>query len=181
MKKKIYFLGYRNSKTKIINFLRKKNFAVIEYKQKILANNIAKKADLIISFGYRKIIKKNILKLTKRPIINLHISYLPFNRGAHPNFWSFIDNTPKGVSIHKTSKIIDGGNILFRKRIHFKNEQYLTFKKTYLKLIKEIEKLFISKFDKILNNDYVIIKTKSKGSFHYSKDLPKNLKNWIQI
>ena len=27
--------------------------------------------------------------------INMHISYLPWNRGFSPNIWSFIDNTPK--------------------------------------------------------------------------------------
>ena len=25
-------------------------------------------------------------------MINLHISYLPYNRGAHPNFWSWVKN-----------------------------------------------------------------------------------------
>ena len=80
----------------------------------------AKESDLIISFGYNKIIKKKVLKFTKRSILNLHISYLPFNRGAHPNFWSFYKNTPKGVSIHEINSKIDQGNLIFRKKIIFK-------------------------------------------------------------
>ena len=35
----------------------------------------------------------------KNQIINCHGAYLPHNRGAHPNVWSFIDNTPKGGTI----------------------------------------------------------------------------------
>ncbi len=32
--------------------------------------------------------------MPKKSIINLHISYLPWNKGAYPNVWSFIDETP---------------------------------------------------------------------------------------
>jgi methionyl-tRNA formyltransferase len=58
-----------------------------------------RRSDFILSFGLRKIISENIIKKLKKPIFNIHLSYLPFNRGAHPNFWSFIENTPAGVSI----------------------------------------------------------------------------------
>ena len=76
----------------------------------------AKSYDLIISFGYNKILKKNILEKISRPPINLHISYLPYNRGAYPNFWSFIKETPKGVSIHEINEGIDKGGIIARKK-----------------------------------------------------------------
>ena len=46
--------------------------------------------DFIVSYGYRHILSKNILDLLPNKIINLHISYLPYNRGADPNFWSFM-------------------------------------------------------------------------------------------
>ena len=62
---------------------------------------------MIVSFGYNKLIKKLILKFVNCPIYNIHISYLPYNKGAHPNFWSFIDRTPHGVSIHKINENID--------------------------------------------------------------------------
>ena len=41
------------------------------------------------------------------------MSFLPYNRGSHPNFWSFVENTPKGVSIHEVSNGIDDGDIIF--------------------------------------------------------------------
>ena len=74
-------------------------------------------------------------------ILNLHISYLPFNKGTHPNFWSFAENTPSGVTIHKINKKIDSGNIIYQKILDFelnKNKKKLTFKDTYSVLISEI-------------------------------------------
>ena len=72
---KCLFLGYNSSETKLINFLKKKGHSVKQTKRNI--NIKASSYDLIISFGYKKIIKKNILNSLKRPIINLHMSYLP--------------------------------------------------------------------------------------------------------
>ena len=74
---------------------------------------------LFISFGYRHIITEKIIKKIKGPLINLHLSYLPYNRGAHPNFWSFVDNTPSGVSIVEIDKGIDTGPVIYKKKIKF--------------------------------------------------------------
>ena len=80
--------------------------------------------DLVISFGYRHILKKSLIKQYKAPIINLHISYLPWNRGSHPNFWSFYDNTETGVTIHLiVDDKIDAGPILYRKRVIFSKKE----------------------------------------------------------
>ena len=38
------------------------------------------KYDLIISYGYKHIISNKIIKKLKKPIINLHIGYLPYNK-----------------------------------------------------------------------------------------------------
>ncbi|NKD54762.1 hypothetical protein HEQ72_04215 [Haematospirillum sp. 15-248] len=38
--------------------------------------------DVVISFGYRHILKKLVIESANTPIINLHTSYLPWNRGA---------------------------------------------------------------------------------------------------
>ena len=47
------------------------------------------------------------------------MSYLPYNRGAHPNFWSFVNNTVKGVTIHEIDQGIDTGKIILQKSIKF--------------------------------------------------------------
>ncbi len=176
-KQKILFLGYRSKKTRIIKILRKYAF-VIEHGNKTVLKKNLNNLDIIISFGYKKIIKKEIINQFKKPILNLHISFLPYNKGYHPNFWSFIENTPKGVSIHLVDKGIDTGPVIFQKRVKFKNFENLTFLKSYKILIKEIESLFIKNINKILKKNYKKIINKKKGTFHLKKDLPKHFKNW---
>jgi methionyl-tRNA formyltransferase len=179
MQKQCLFLGYKKNQTSLIYFLKKKKFVVKNF-QKIPSLKEFKKSDLIISFGFRKIISENIIKKLKKTIINIHLSYLPFNRGANPNFWSFIENTPAGVSIHEIDKGIDTGNIIFRKKIYFNTslKKFSTFKKTYNYLFLEAEKLFKNNFNKIDNYKYKKKFNNYKGTFHYKKDLPKWMKNW---
>ena len=179
MQKLCLFLGYKKKQTSLISFFKKKNFRIKNY-QKIPSIEIFKQSDFILSFGFRKIISENIIKKLKKPIFNIHLSYLPFNRGAHPNFWSFIENTPAGVSIHKIDKGIDTGNVILRKKIYFNTSlnKFSTFKKTYNFLFLEAEKLFKKNFNKIYNKKYKKILINHKGTFHYKKDLPKWVKNW---
>ena len=108
---KILFLGYKDCR--LHNFLKMK-YPTIQMEDKI-SFNYAKHFDYIISFGYKHIINKQIIDSFQTNIINLHISYLPFNKGYHPNFWSFKDNTPKGVTIHLIDEGIDTGDILIQK------------------------------------------------------------------
>ena len=138
--------------------------------------------NLVIIFGYRHIIDEDILK-KKKNIINLHISYLPYNKGAHPNFWSFAENTPSGVTIHKIDKGIDTGNIIYQKLLDFelnKNRRKLIFKKTFSTLISEIENLFIINSTNLLNNEYDEFEQIGSGTYHNSNELPVILKSWNQ-
>ena len=171
------FLGYNSKKTKLINFLKSKKIVVRQHQNKILSKNLIRKYDFIISFGYRKIIPSKILSSLKRPIINLHISYLPYNRGAYSNFWSFLKNTPKGVSIHEIDKGIDTGDILFRKKIIFKLNKNTSFRSTYKILFNEIEKLFKKNYKPIVDGNYKKKKQLSKKKLNLKSELPKNF-NW---
>ena len=182
--KKILFLGYNSDQTSLIDKIKlhKKNW-IIKQTQKKIDLNTAKKFNSIISFGYKHIINQNIIDNLKYPIINLHISFLPYNRGAHPNFWSFAENTPSGITIHEVDSDIDTGKIIYQKQIDFellKNKQTLTFSKTYNVLKNEIENLFLDNIDDIINQEINSTKQIGKGSYHNKKDLPKLLKTWEQ-
>ena len=133
--KKILFLGYGKKSTRLIDEIKfyKKNYHIRQTSKKVDLKTL-KKFNSIVSFGYRHIIDKKIIKKLKIPIINLHIGYLPYNRGAHPNFWSFIENTPSGVSIHEVDEGIDTGKIVDQKMIDF---QY------FLKIFYFLKKLFL--------------------------------------
>ncbi len=180
--KKILFLGYSQKETKIIDKLKEnKNYQIFSTKNKIKLKNLDN-INSIVSFGYRHIISEEILK-KKKNIINLHISYLPYNKGAHPNFWSFAENTPSGVTIHKINKEIDTGNIIYQKLLDFdlnKNRRKLTFKKTYSTLISEIENLFIINSKNLLNYEYDEFDQIGIGTYHNSNELPLILKSWDQ-
>ena len=182
--KKILFLGYNSDQTSLIDKIKlhKKNW-IIKQTQKKIDLNTAKKFNSIISFGYKHIINQNIIDNLKYPIINLHISFLPYNKGAHPNFWSFAKNTPSGITIHQVDRGIDTGKIIYQKQIDFellKNKQTLTFSKTYNVLKDEIENLFLDNIDDIINQEINSTKQIGKGSYHNKKDLPKLLKTWEQ-
>ena len=178
-KKKCIFLGYKKEKTNLIQFLKTKNYDVVHINREMTIKE-ATSAEIIISFGYRILIKKEIIKHLKRPALNLHMSYLPYNRGAHPNFWSFVDNTPKGITIHEIAESTGSGNILFQKKynLNSKLKKYSTFRKSYNFLFSELENLFIKNFDKINLNTYKSIKQKGPSSFHLKSSLPKSLVSW---
>ena len=138
-----------------------------------------KDLDLIISFGYRDIINNEIISHFKNPIINLHLSGFPFNKGAHPNFWSFIDNTPSGISIHEIDGGIDTGKIIYQKKIDFdlsNNKKKLNFYNTYSFLFKEIENLFMKNIDELINNKFNSYAQIGNGSCHRKKIFVKKQK-----
>jgi len=131
--------------------------------------------DWVVSYGYRHILKKQHIKSAKNPIINLHISFLPYNKGADPNYWSWVEDTPKGVTIHEIDEGIDTGDIFTQKQVKFKNNE--TLSSSYNKLKVEIETLFINSFKDIFNGNLKPIKQKGKGTTHYKKDFP-GVKSW---
>lgn len=73
--------------------------------------------DLVISYYYPHILRKENLGAPKFGCINIHPSYLPFNRGAHPNVWAIVDETLAGVTIHWMDDGVDTGNILYQEAV----------------------------------------------------------------
>ena len=169
---KILFLGYDKSKTRLIDILEKSNHEVQTTSELVL--NL-RPYDLVISFGYRHIIDLGTIKSAKRPPINLHISYLPYNRGAHPNFWSWIESTPSGVSIHEIDHGIDTGAIIFQELSSLTPN--MTFFESYVLLLHQIEELFTRNLSKIIDRDYETNKQTGNGTYHNARDLP----DWLDI
>ena len=128
--------------------------------------------DFIVSFGYRFLLDENVIKSVKRESFNLHIGFLPYNKGAHPNFWSNVESTPSGVTIHKIDKGLDTGDIIYQKEIPIKKEKH-TFASSYKLLIFEIEKLFSLNWENLRADKYQSKKQDIKGTYHEKKDLEK--------
>jgi methionyl-tRNA formyltransferase len=127
-------------------------------------NNI----EFIVSYNYPHIIRKDILEEFPLKIINLHISYLPYNRGKDPNFWSFFENTPKGVSIHVIDEGLDTGNILSQRLVELSATE--TLASSYLKLQDSISSLFVEIWPDIRLCRNAGTPQTGRGSFHRGAD-----------
>ena len=167
---KILFLAPEKETQKtLIDFLSNDGNSVTRFEDKLNTKDIAQcEYDFLISFGYCYIISKEILEYFNEKAINLHISYLPWNRGADPNLWSILENTPKGVTIHQMDYGLDTGKILLQKEVHF--EQNETLKTSYEKLQYELVKLFKVNWKNIKNNKMILKEQKGQGSYHKSSD-----------
>ena len=172
-RKRVLFLGYDRSQTKIIDAVMEAGCEVHHTNQKVESADY----DLIVSFGYRYILKRDFLDTVNCPILNLHISYLPYNKGAHPNFWSFYENTPSGVTIHLIDDGVDTGPIIFQRYVNF-DEGERTFKETYFRLKEEIENLFLDNLETIIRGKWSAKQQRGKGTFHAVKDLPNEVGGW---
>jgi methionyl-tRNA formyltransferase len=107
----VLFLGPTDSS--VLDYLKSTEASVVQTTDPIDAAFFDRRpVDFLASHGYRHIIKPSVLDRLPRRAVNLHISYLPWNRGADPNLWSFIENTPKGVSIHYLDAGVDTGDII---------------------------------------------------------------------
>lgn len=170
---KILFLTNNKITMPLIEWLKDNAEEVTVYSEQFDPQYIKSLSpEIVISYNYKYIIKEDIIGLMKGRIINLHISLLPWNRGADPNLWSFIEDSPKGVTIHYVDKGIDTGNILLQETADF-NENIETLRSSYKILHKKIQLLFINNWDKIKNLQIIPRAQSGHGSFHYSNELVK--------
>lgn len=154
----------------LYNELKNIGEKVVLFSEKIDLNKIKElNVSFVVSYNYRYLIDEDVIKYMNNKIINLHTSFLPWNRGANPNLWSFIDDTPKGVTIHQLSEKLDRGKILIQKEIEF-DEKKETFASSYKKLNDEVVKLFINNWKAIKKGELLPEKQKGHGSYHTTKD-----------
>ena len=172
----ILFLGpIKSPQESIIDFLSNTGDSVNQYDKKLNTKEVQKyKYDFLISFGYRYIIRKEVLNLFKEKAVNLHISYLPWNKGSDPNLWSILENTPKGVTIHRLDCGLDTGEILFQKEMFFDNDD--TLKSSYEKLQIGLVELFKENWKNIKYRKVISVKQEITGSYHKSSDKNSYLK-----
>lgn len=164
----ILFLGPDTSP--LLSWLRRREESVIQTEQRINAEFISLNCvDFIVSYGYRFKIKKETLDAVASRAVNLHISYLPWNRGADPNLWSFIEATPKGVTIHYIDEDLDTGDIIVQKRVQFTDE-LATLASTYQTLQDEIQDLFKLHWKSIRSGECSREPQVAKGTYHASAD-----------
>jgi len=124
-------------------------------------------ADFIISYGYRHIFTPYVCKAFEGRIINIHLSLLPFNKGADPVMWGFVDGTPQGVTIHQVTEGIDDGDILAGHS--YSGFDGDTLASAYWKLRAKAERLFDLRWPDIKAGN-ITPRPQPEGTRHYASD-----------
>ena len=167
----IIFLGMNKAGEEVLNWLRDREDvkieAVIEEKEGIQKIQEVK-PELVVSSGFEHKVPQEIIDIPEKGIINLHPSFLPFNRGAHPYIWPIIEETPAGVSIHFMNNKMDEGPVIARKKVEKRPGD--DAKDLRNRLMEAQADLFKNNWDEILESSGEK-QDLDEGNNHYKKDL----------
>lgn len=82
--------------------------------------------DLVISIACPQIVRKELLKLPRHGVINIHGALLPKYRGKLPSFWVLANGEKRtGVTVHYMNEEIDDGPIIVQKEVPIEPEDTL--------------------------------------------------------
>ena len=101
---------------------------------------VAATADWVVIHGYRRILPASFVTARRGRIVNCHVSLLPWNRGADPNLWSVLEDTPSGVTIHLVDAGVDTGPIVAQREVRIDAED--TLSSSYERLQQSMGALF---------------------------------------
>ncbi len=124
--------------------------------------------DLAVSYTYRYILTGELLEALHGNAVNLHNSYLPFNRGADPNLWSIKEGTPRGVTLHYMDESLDKGYIIAQRLVTEGDGE--TLKSSYDNLDRNAQELFFEAFCFYEHWPEMKKKPLGKGTYHSVKD-----------
>lgn len=170
----ILFLSNNDNSRELEEWLREKESrSVYRIENKLTLPMVqALEPSFIISYNYRFLVKEEIISYMQDKIINLHTSYLPFNRGSAPNVFSFLEDTKKGVTIHLLDKGLDTGAILCQKELFFEEDKE-TFESTYNTLQKAIIQLFKENWQDIRDGKILPVLQTQEGTCHTMSQLKR--------
>jgi len=126
--------------------------------------------ELLILAWWPKILPKSLIDIPRRGVVNFHPSLLPYNRGKHYNFWTIVEDSPFGVSLHLVNEGVDQGDVLFQASIAKTWED--SGGSLYLAAKQAMVALFETHYEDLVTGNYVRKpQDLAKGSFHLAKEL----------
>lgn len=150
-------------------FLRQGGDEVVRRDEPLDAAALAREGfSVLVSHGYRHILRPPVLDLFPGRAVNLHISLLPWNRGADPNLWSFLEDTPKGVTIHHLDPGVDTGDVIAQREVVMNPGD--TLRSSYARLQEEILSLFREQWPAIRAGTAPRTPQATAGTAHRLKD-----------
>ena len=130
--------------------------------------------DLLLSVHWPRIFTKEELDRCKIGALNLHNSFLPWNRGADACAWAIIDQTPHGATVHWIDKGIDSGDIFLQAQMVVPPD--CTTDSLYkLTAHHEIE-VFDQALQLIKRGRFPAVKQVGAGSYHRKSDFERILR-----
>ena len=140
---------------------------------------IKKNFDLIFSIHCKQIFPVELINQVK--CVNIHPGYNPINRGWYPQVFSIINKTPIGATIHEIDDKLDHGSIIARELVA--KNGFDTSETLYNKIVEKELELLENNIEKIINNNYKVIKPECEGALYLKKDfnelLELNLKEEV--
>lgn len=125
--------------------------------------------EMAISSGFEHKVPKGIIEIPEKGIVNLHPSYLPYNRGSHPFIWPIVEDTVAGVSIHYMNEEIDEGPVIAKERVKIKSSD--TAGDLRERLMQRQFELFREKWELIRKGVRGEKQDLSMGNVHYHSEL----------
>lgn len=124
--------------------------------------------ELLVSAGFRHIVPDAVLSIPEKGAVNLHPSYLPYNRGANPNVWSIVESAPAGVSVHYMTADVDAGPIIARQEVPVRPDD--DGRSLYRRLEDEQFDLFTECWPDIRDDSATEVEPEVMGTYHYKSE-----------
>ena len=140
--------------------------------EKVIAEISERKISPELGFlvWWPKILTKEIISIADFGFINTHPSLLPYARGKNYNFWTLVECSPFGVSMHFVEEGIDCGDIVAQRRIKYNWED--NGGSLFNKAKKEMIELFKENFERLRDKNFTAVKQNlPNGTFHFSKEM----------
>jgi len=127
------------------------------------------RAEIAVSVLFDYLLDKPLIDAFPRGVVNLHPSYLPFNRGQYPNVWSIVEGTPAGVTLHYIDQQVDTGDIISQRRVNLSAAD--TGKTLYEKLERASFELFRETWPSLRAGTAARRAQQGEGTYHRTRDV----------
>ncbi len=167
---KILCLYNNNCALPLFDWLVKQGHECILWNDKLDAQWVEVQGfDLMLSYTYSRIIRKAVMDAVGGNAVNLHTSFLPFNRGVDPNMWSLAEDTLRGVTLHYIDERVDKGWIIYQEIAPVGNIEEATLRTTYNDLDKAAQEVFKKAFAFYRFWPEMAKQAEGKGTYHSDK------------
>ncbi len=149
-------------RTQKVEIIKSEGINSDEFLSKLRKLNI----DLIISVACPKILKKPLIQLAPKGVINFHAGYLPKYRGINPLFWSMLHGEKKtAISIHFINESIDDGDIISQQEVPIDPKDSLD--SMYKKIVQVGPECLIKAINDIKHNTLKVIPNDSAQATYF--------------